>query len=161
MLRAASLVNSPRLLASSAATGMSVTGTVNETALASITIPAGAMGANGGVEIRTVWTITGSTNAKTLRVRLGGAAGTQFLASVFSSASSVTFSDARRIKNRNSQSAQVGSASVGAVSVGTGTTALPTATENTANAVDVVISGQLASAGETITLESYEVWLLP
>jgi hypothetical protein len=159
MLRAAATPAVARLLAASAATGMSHTGNTNETALATITIPAGAMGLNGGIEVRAVWSCTNSGNNKTPRLRFGGAAGTVYFGPIITTNAGA--GDVRRIRNRNSASAQVGSFSSSATGVGLLGSAPVTSSVNTAAAVDVVLSAQLASAGETITLESYEVWLLP
>jgi hypothetical protein len=139
---------------------MSHTGNTDETALATVSIPAGAMGLNGGLLIYSTWTTTNSGNNKTPRVRLGGIAGTAFVGPTITT--TATFSDIRRIRNRNSASAQV--ASTGAatgLSTGTTTVAVTTGTVNTAVAQDLVFSAQLANGTETITLENYEVWLLP
>jgi hypothetical protein len=159
MLRAAATPAVARLLAASAATGMSHTGNTNETALATVTIPAGAMGLNGGLHIYTSWTYTNSGNGKTLRVRFGGVSGTSYLSSAPTTTASL--SDMRRIRNRNSASSQVGGSANVSNPLISQTTAIVTSSVDTSAAVDVVISGQLASAGETITLENYEVWLLP
>jgi hypothetical protein len=147
------------LLAASAV-AVSVTGTTAETALATVTIPAGAMGINGGLQIWTTWSYTNSANTKTPRIRLGGAAGAVHLAPALTT--SATFSDVRRIRNRASASAQVCStASVAAAPIGTTTVAPTTSAVDTSAAQDLVITGQLALGTETITLENYEVWLLP
>jgi hypothetical protein len=159
MLRAAATPAVARLLAASAATGMSHTGNTNETALATVTIPAGAMGLNGGLHIYTSWAYTNSGNGKTLRVRFGGVSGTSYLSSAPTTTASL--SDMRRIRNRNSASSQVGGSANVSNPLISQTTAIVTSSVDTSAAVDVVISGQLASAGETITLENYEVWLLP
>jgi hypothetical protein len=159
MLRAVATQKAPVLLAASAATGMNVTGTTNETALATVTIPAGAMGANGAVMIQTSWSYTNSANTKTLRIRLGGASGSVHFA--FPATTTATFSDLRRIRNRNSASSQVCSQATVAQGIGSSGAAIATSAVDTSVAVDLVISGQLALGTETITLESYEVWLLP
>lgn len=149
----------PTLLAASAV-AVSVTGTTAETALATVTIPAGAMGLNGAIEVRSSWTHTNSANAKSLRVRLGGIAGTAFLALSNTAAASV--SDMRRIRNRGAANSQVGSCAAATTTpVGSSGNALVTGAVDTSAAQDIVISGQLALNTETITLESYEVWLLP
>jgi hypothetical protein len=158
MLRAAATPAVARLLAASAATGMSHTGNTNETALATISVS--PPGPNGGIEVRTVWSYTNSGNNKTLRVRLGGIGGTAYLALV--PTTTTTLSDSRRIRNRNSNSSQVGSFSAAnSGGFNTSSAAVVTSSTDWSAAVDLVISAQLASAGETITLESYEVWLLP
>jgi hypothetical protein len=159
MLRAAGGGATPRLLAASAV-AVSVTGTTNETALATVAIPAGAMGLNGGLHVYTTWSMTNSANAKTPRVRLGGIAGTAFMAVGFTTAA--TFTDFRRIRNRNSASSQVASAaSASSAAFGATSTSVTTGAVDTSVSQDLVISGLLASAAETLTLESYEVWLTP
>jgi hypothetical protein len=147
------------LLASSSAAGNSVTGTVTETALATITVPGGAMGLNGGVMILVTWTVTNSANNKVLRIRFGGAAGTAY--SSVTVTTNATYSDMRRIRNRGATNSQVGGASGGANALGTSTTSVITSSLDTSVAQDIVLSAELANTGETITLQSYEVWLLP
>lgn len=143
------------VLAASAAAA-SITGTLTETALATVTIPAGAMGANGAIRVTSVWaTPGGSANSKTVRTRFGGAAGTQVMA--IGVTTSLSISEAGRIvQNRNSVSSQVCRNS-GSPGSGGSSAAPTTAAVNTAAAVDLVFSGQLANIGETITLESYLV----
>lgn len=142
------------------AVAASLTGTVSETALATVTIPAGAMGLNGGLEVRTVWSVTNSANTKTCRVRLGGVSGTAHLSS--SLTTSATLHDFRRIRNRGSAASQVCSTAATAASpVGNSGVAVTTSVIDTSVSQDVVISGQLGLGSETITLEAYEVWLLP
>jgi hypothetical protein len=142
------------------AVAASVTGTTTETALATVTVPAGAMGPNGGIEIRSVWSFTNSANNKTLRVRHGGVAGTQFLTLI--QTTNASYSDVRRIRNRASAASQIGSMAAGASGgLGTNSAALVTGANDSSTALDVVLTGQLALGSETLTLESYEVWLLP
>lgn len=136
-----------------------LTGTTNETALATVTIPGGAMGLNGGLLIYTSWSYTNSANTKTSRIRFGGAAGTQYFSN--GQTTSATMHILHRIRNRNSASSQVGGSSatggIGGVSSGV----LVTSALDTLVAQDIVLSGQLQVGTETLTLESYEVWLLP
>lgn len=140
------------------AVAASVTGTTNETVLATIKIPGGAMGANGVMRIITLWTVTNSANNKQLRVRLGGDAGTPFLSlgvTTVAAAQELTL-----IRNRNSAASQVGFAATPASSYGTSTSANTTATVDTAADTSLVITGQLTNTGETITLEAYTVEIL-
>jgi hypothetical protein len=140
----------------SGTTALAVTGTLTETTLATCTVPAGAMGLTGSVRIETTWSYTNSANSKTLRVKFGG---TSYLAVALTT--SATGADVRIIRNRNSASSQIGN-------IGTGTpaytlnssAALPTSSVDTTAAVTILLTGQLANTGETITLEGYEVWLL-
>lgn len=137
------------------AVAAALTGSTAETVLATISLPAGAMGANGVLRVTSLWSYTNSANVKTLRGRLGGLAGTQFL----SQAATTTVS-ARlqfQVQNRNAANSQVGGALNASFGV-SGQVAITSAI-NTAVAQDIVLTGQLASAGETITLEAYLVEL--
>ena len=132
-------------------TASSVTGTTTETTLATITIPANAMGPNGQVEIIPLWSFTNSANTKTMRVKF---ASTAFYTQA-ATATAVTQSFVR-IANRNSASSQVGAPGANA-GLGNFTAAVITSTENTTSPVTLTITGQLTNTGETITLESYLV----
>lgn len=145
-----------RVLAASAV-GSSVTGSTSKTALATINVPAGAMGANGRLRVTTHISMTASSNIKTLLVELGG---TAFYSRTEAGATVATYRDQREIANRNSQSSQVSWRATSIGGFGGGTAATTTAAINTASAQQLIISGQLANAGETITLESYLVELL-
>lgn len=134
------------------------TGSTTENVLATIPIPAGAMGPNGLLRIRSLWSMTNSANSKTPRARLNGVSGTAYMAVVLTSVA--TWTSEITIANRNSASSQVGNAAAtSAVYGGTGV-AVTTGSIDTASAVDLVLTGQLANAGETITLESYVVEVL-
>lgn len=131
----------------------STTGNTTENTLATIAIPAGAMGPNGILKVTSLWSYTNSANNKTLRMRLGGAAGTVFME--IGNTTSAYYYSQRIIQNRNSASSQIGHA--GGTATFTTSTLATSGTINTANAQDLVLTGQLASAGETITLEGYIV----
>jgi hypothetical protein len=60
-----------RVLAQSA-TPVSIGGTLNETTLATYSLPSGVMGLNGAVRVTAVWTITSSANTKIVRHAWGG-----------------------------------------------------------------------------------------
>ena len=130
----------------------------NENTLATITIPGGTIGANGSVRIWTSWTLTNSVNNKTMRIRLGGISGTQFMAYI--ATTSASFNAVRSISNRNSQSSQVGSMPIGSSSFDISTGSLPTGTVDTSIDQTLVITGQKATAGETLTLERYLVEII-
>lgn len=151
-------LGAPYIIAQSGA-AVSHTGNTNETALVTVTIPADVMGANGTIDVETVWSYTNNANNKTLRVRFGGVSGTQYLSNIVTT--SVAVRDFRSIVNRNSKSSQVGSHNTGVLAGGWGSNsaAVMTSSVNTANAVDLVISGQLAIGTDTVTLEYYKVTL--
>lgn len=137
-----------------AASGVAVplTGTLTETTLATVTVPAGAMGANGLIRVSSVWSYTNSANTKIVRARFGGTA-------VASGSYTTTASAPLNFitSNRASQSSQITGLSNGLFSA---TANAPnTSAINTANAADIVLQGTLANVGETITLESYLVEL--
>jgi hypothetical protein len=135
------------------AVAVPLTGTTNETTLATITIPAGALGANGQLILEALWTHTNSANSKTVRAKLGGST-----LSTSVSTTSAAVVGRTRIANRNSASSQVAQAGF---TDGTTGTAPNTAAVDTSAETTLTITGQLASSGETLTLESYAVFLLP
>lgn len=65
----------------------------------------------------------------------------------------------RIVQNRNSQAWQVSGAAGIAIAVAPNTGSPATGAVDTSVAQDVVISGQLGNAGETVTLGSYPVEL--
>lgn len=152
-LDASDIANGWKVLAKSAA-GVSHTGNTSETALATIAIPAGAMGPNGAIRVTILGNGTNSGNSKIIRVRFGGAGGTQYLASTTTTSPVVRMQG--EISNRNSQSSQVGNnyLTTGGWHVGT---VIETSSVDTSSAVDLVITGQLAAGGETVTVESFLV----
>jgi hypothetical protein len=144
-----------------AASGTAVSGAADtsENILATVSLPAGIMGANGVLRIWTLWNYTSSSNNKTLRIRLGGIGGTQVYALLRTT--STHTSDLRFVANANAQNAQVffdrgSEPTAGAGSSGTNITAVI----DTSAATTLVITGQKASAGETLTLSAYTVELL-
>lgn len=145
----------PLLLAGSAVLA-SHTGNTNETILATVNIPAGLMGLNDQLVIRSVWTSAFSANAKTARVRLGGIGGTAYLEYTYST--SFINDTLKHITARNSTSSQVGGAPA-APGPGTGTIALVTSAIDMTAATTLVFTGQLTNTGETISLEMYSVEL--
>lgn len=136
-----------------------VTGTTNETTLATITIPANSMGPNGRLKVTTTWSYTNSANAKSLRVRLNGIGGTAFLTG------SVTTTDTAKyeteIYNKGATNSQeCFSAPSAQGGWGTSTAAIITGAIDTTADRDIVITGQLVNTGETITLKNYKVEIL-
>lgn len=135
-----------RALAQSAVPA-SVTNTVQETVLATIPIPAGALGSNGAIRISAMWTGTSSSNGKVTRARLGGVSiwgvnltnqGSEFALSVTA--------------NRNNVASQITTPTVGP---GTSTNAFVLTSVDTSADVTLTLTGTLSNASETLTLESY------
>jgi len=148
----------PIVILGASGTAVSAAADTNENTLATITVPAGAMGLRGILRITTSWTTTSSANNKTLRVRFSGGAGTQYATLVYTT--SVSAFDVRYIINRDSATSQVGSMAAKDTGLGAGGGALVTSSVDTTAATTVVITGQKASAGETLTLGSYLVELI-
>lgn len=136
---------------------VSHTGDTTEVSLVTVTIPANAIGPNGRIRWRAHYGYTNSANNKTPRVRWGGLSGTVMLSSTLTTTAQITWQG--EIVNRNDASVQVYTINPAATTGGWGSSSSATGTDtkNTAGNVDLVFSGQLANAGETITLESYEV----
>ena len=143
-----------QVLAASAVAA-SHTGDTAKTTLATVTVPGGALGANGLLRITSLWSHTNSANDKTPRVELAGAQ--YYSATLTTTATSRMY---RTIANRNSENAQVGGASSGTFNWGSTTAALTTSSVDTSVDQDLVFSGQLADGGDFIALESYIVELL-
>src|SRR5574340_56083 len=130
----------------------------SELALASVTIPGYAMGTEGRIRVTSTWTVTSSANNKTLRVRLGGIAGTRFFETALTTSVSARY--VTEFANRGQTNSQVGGTAQGNSSFGAVSAAVMTDTTDTTADKALVISGQKASAGETLKLESYMVELL-
>jgi hypothetical protein len=130
----------------------SYTGGTGEYTLATITIPGGAMGSNGSIEIESVWSWTNNSNNKDVRIRIGGVQVIDVTMTTGNLAHTKT-----TVGNRNSNSSQIStslfSVTSGIAYIGSFTT------QNTANDFDVTLTGQLANSSDTVALEAYSVKL--
>lgn len=135
---------------------VSVTGTTTETTLATIAVPANAMGPNGVLRVTTYWSHTNNANTKTLRTKFGGAT----LVSPAPTASS-TSRHLIEVANRNATNSQIVPPNALATSsaFGASGTAFSTFAIDTTAAQNITLTGQLANAADTITLEGYLVEL--
>ena len=149
----------PEVILGASAVAVSVTAVTTEETLATITVPANMMGANGQIEVITLWTMTNGADDKIPRIRLGGTAFFSYTATTIATLQSYC-----RIANRNNASSQVSMTNVSTFSGGFGTSASAVVTgavaTGTANR-DITITGQKETAGDTLTLESYIVKLMP
>lgn len=133
-----------------------------EDILATISVPAGAMGISGVLRIYVEWTWTNSANNKTLRIRYGG---TDLISSTVLT-TTATGSHRLSIFNRGATNSQKHRAEFIFGSTPPANTNVAFATSGTLS-VDttalssIVFSGQKALAGEVLTLESYLVELFP
>jgi hypothetical protein len=140
-----------------AASGLALTNTGDtvENTLATISIPANSLGANGFLRIISLWSYTANTNTKTVRVKFGG---TTFSSIVHAAGTATTSQFLTLIQNRNATNSQVGA---GSTTTGIQTSAVPavvTSAIDTTAAVDLVFTAQCVTAGtDSIVLERYTV----
>lgn len=136
---------------------VSTTAVTSVQTLANITIPQGAMSANGALRVWISFDFTSSTNAKTFIVQLGGQA---VLNIATSTAGNVWFGRALHIHNRGVMNSQ----SVAAIAAGSalGFQSSGSAITNVdMNSVqNLTIMAQVANTSDTITLTNYSVELL-
>lgn len=146
-----------------ARSGAAVSGAAdtNENILATITIPAGLLGANGMIRVKTMWSFTNSANTKAMRVRFGGISGTAFMAAT-GFTTQVGLQSETIIMNRGATNSQVGGTPTITTDAGTlFVTTKATATADTTAATTVVITGQKATGAETLTLEAWVCEVFP
>lgn len=140
------------------AVSVAVPADATEDIVRTVNVPAGLLGLNGWVRVTNLWITTNSVNNKTSRVRYSGAAGTVAIGSP--QANSTGYKTVVEIANRNSvasQSTQGFIANTGAAILAS----IATSVVDTSAATSIVITGQKASAGETMTLESTLVEAFP
>lgn len=158
----------PLIYSSGAA--VSHTGDTTETVLATISIPAGAIGANGTVHVTALFTRNGVGTSTVQASILFGASGSGTGGTRISGAPSNLLTTAQgsiltvcELANANSASSQLfhpfapTSAPYNAAQAGNPNTAAI----NTANATEVNITGKCLNSGDTITLKSYRVVVYP
>jgi hypothetical protein len=133
-----------------------LTGTTAETALA--TIPLANIPAQSLIRVTTQWTNNNNANDKTNRIRLGGLSGAVMGINIQTTI--ISRREQRDIVNRGST--QVGFPG-GTGGWATSSSSPASASVNLVTGADLVLSGQLADAGDTLTLEYYlvEVILFP
>jgi len=126
---------------------VSLTNSTSVVTLATITIPAGLLGANGKLKIYPLWSTTNNANTKTLRLNIGGA-----VCSTMTSQSVPNNSGLLIIRNINSESVQRCSSGLIA-GIGSSSGSIAFGTIDTTAATTITITGQLAVGGDTMTLE--------
>lgn len=127
----------------------------NENTLATITIPANAMTANGRLRIRAMFTTDGSAGNKTYRVRFGG---TQFFSSVRTTQTTNDISG--EIMNLNATNAQRSSSWIEVTSAALTFGVSATGAVDTTVARDVTITMQKATGTDVVTLVWHYVELI-
>lgn len=168
---AAQNLSHPYIICQSGSNSGASTTSASETNLGNCTIPANTIGAGGALRIRTLYSVTSSTNTKTVNIRLGTASctkgsacssGTQYLSF---SINTTGFQNARCttvIWNRAATNAQVGGAGTAGCNntIGSGGGAPVTSAVDTTAASYINLDGN-TNGTETITLEAYTVEVLP
>lgn len=151
------VLKSSVLIAQSAA-AVTLTGTTTETTMATVTVPANVMGANGRIEIDVAWSHTNNANNKTEKVKFGGTSYSNVVTTTSSTNNQKLF-----IANRNATNSQTGQQAGGvgttASPYGLGSVSYVTSAIDTTSAVSITFTGQLANTTDTIVLESYSVKL--
>ena len=126
---------------------VSLTGSTSAVTLATITIPAGLLGANGKLKIYPLWATTNNANVKTLRAVFGGSVCTTMTSQSVPNNSGLVI-----IRNINNEAAQkCSSGLVAGIGSSAGSIAAPTV--DTTAATTITITGQLAVGTDTLTLE--------
>lgn len=132
--------------------GISGPADTNDNTLFQCRIPGGLLGENDSVVIDYTASHTSSANAKTLTVRFGG---TAVAAQAVPSTTSITMGNARG-SNRGDKASQIWRPfAAGSFSLGLATTTLDTTQDQVLS-----ITGQKASAGEFLRLDSVVVYLI-
>lgn len=128
---------------------------VTEDTLATITVPANAMGANGVIKFEFTITVNNNANAKTVRMRFSGASGTIISSTGGNLPNTTGAVVTGYMANQNATNSQAASLidvfSTGAVSPGI---ANPAAIDTTAQTT-IVITGQKGVNTDTITLNNF------
>ena len=124
-----------------------LSGSTSAVTLATITIPAGLMGANGKLKIYPLWGTTNNANTKTLRVVLGGSTCTTMVSQSVPNNSGLVI-----IRNINNEAAQKCSSGLVA-GIGSSTGSIAVIAIDTTAATTITITGQLAVGTDTLTLE--------
>lgn len=134
-------------------TPVSIGATTNETVLHSVTIPAGLLGPNDRIRFFATGSVTGSTNSKNFRLRVGGITGidgNSMGSRSITSASTVATMLFGGFVNKNSLSAQESLSSI--LVLGDTSVSLQASAVDFSTAQTIYLTGQKASAGETQTL---------
>lgn len=133
-----------------------LTGSVALTTLATVTLPGRLLGPHGSLRVSVLATCTNNANNKTLQLSFGGQT-----FGAFTGNSYATFRLQYLIQNRGSEQSQV--APAGSCAFGDNvTTAAGLFTYNIDTTINqpILIQGQLANAGDLLTLERYLIEVL-
>ena len=134
-------------------TGVAVSGAAdaNENTLATVSLPANALGANGCLIVQGHVTLNNNANAKTFRGRFSGIGGTIMYS--FNLANTLNFVFRWIMFNQNATNSQLSPPSI-AAAFGTSAGASVSAAVDTTGATTFLITGQKAVGADTITLNN-------
>jgi len=124
------------------ATPVVLTGTTSETTMLTVSIPASLMNKRGRAMIYVLFSLTNNANAKTVKVKVGGAT-----IITFTSTNQNLLGLSGWLLNLNSETSQKSNSAA-------------SFTIDTTIANDLVITGQLANAGDTVTLTAVSLEII-
>ncbi len=137
---------------------VSHTGNTSETIMAAVTVPAGALGANGRLRLTAHWSYPNNGNNKNLRMRFGGIGGT--LIHVTTATTTTNLRAQVEGANRNATNSQYWMPTSMGGGFGTNSGSMVAGAIDTTVAQDVCFITTLGNAGDTVILESYMVELI-
>jgi len=144
------------VIAESAVAGTSHTGTLVDTTLATINLPAGILGLTGTVVVEAKLTANIITTTSIINYKIGG---TVFSGVGTGVVTTCGIGHKQECQNRNSQSTKLGSNGTVHGYSGVSGTAWIALTVDTSVSQDVTITCAHGNVGSTVTLESYRVYL--
>lgn len=139
------------------AVAVSHTGSTTETTLATISVPANAMRANGILRITLQWGKTGTAGTWQPRIKFNGT--TYYDGGGTYTGTNLSARQQIQIANRNATNSQVGTSNL-QTNFSQNTDAVVTSAHDTTTALNLTITIQLGSAADTVRLEAYLVELL-
>lgn len=149
-----------RVLAQSAVNA-TLTGTTNETVLATIPIPGGTLGLNGTCRVTTLWSFTKSTTLKEQFVRLGGLSGSMLAHRFINGSDANVNSKLKMISDfHNVASASIQKGELEYSNIGYSDANILAGNADTSVSQDLVLSGKLELAADTMILQAYCVEIL-
>lgn len=135
-----------------------LTGTLTETAVATVILP--VLSANSIIRVTVLWTLVNTTaGIKTMRIRLGGIAGTIHQA-VGNAGTQAAYQGQSIIFNRGATNSQLSDVAASASSYSIHNGSVVTGAIDTSVAQTLVITGQLPDITDSMQLQGYLVEVL-
>lgn len=139
---------------------VSVTGTVDQTELGTVTLPGGLVSANGILEVSSFWAMTNSANSKNIKIKIGQTSDPATGGSSFLNRTETTILYHQHLcvlRCANSTSSQKAISSTLAAGFGSTTASNFTNTYDLSTDKKIFLTGQLGNTGETITLRGWRL----